>query len=512
MPLTRHLYCLHHLNGNITKNLRHAISADWANFTRDFWAGYRAVSPEEFDRLWAAIVARYPAADEYLREIYNCRERWAWAWVSHVFTAGVRTNGRVESENRVNKALGGPKKPLLHLFNSLNERTNGQTVQEMIRVRESSRRQHNFHLETLFTGPLALLRKYAGPFALQTCYRQMEESVFYEAHVVQRPLGVSSWTEYAVQASGPEHGYDWSDNEENHMSNSFKNDNAHISTKWLLRLTTSRGLQVQHLLKIVHQGTNATHYLALLPDNRFVCDCCMGMNLGIPCRHYFKAFLKVDGLAFHIGLIRSRWYQDPLLDITTVSSITRDNTAYTRTDKANLRSDPIHPSHLANPLGSSASQLRLTPAPSTQTVNARTAYQEAHAALKPLLIGIQTQDELDDLKESLDELRRQRAEEQGPLGDIRDPPIMRQKGRPRTTRLTGAIEGRQRGGGGQLTSTPATHLSRPSTPVGTQTSTTAPSASRPALSQPRLASQTRPRKCGLCRREGHTRATCDWIH
>jgi hypothetical protein len=136
IPLSRHLYCLHHLTGNITQNLRIVIGSQWEDFMRDFWIVYRAVSPTEFDRLWTNIMAKFPRAHNYLGEIYDCRERWAWAWVSHIFTAGIRTNGRVEVENRINKVFGGPKKTLLQLFNSLNERTDGQTVQEMVRVRE----------------------------------------------------------------------------------------------------------------------------------------------------------------------------------------------------------------------------------------------------------------------------------------------------------------------------------------------------------------------------------------
>lgn len=112
-------------------------------------------------------------------------------------------------------------------------------------------------------------------------------------------------TEYAVQVD-EETGYDWIDGEEKvspgpsqlgvftlkfllnvhvqRMLSQFNNDKVYISTKWLLRLINGRGLNVIHLLRILHLGTNATHYLAILPDNRYVCDCCMGINLGIPCR------------------------------------------------------------------------------------------------------------------------------------------------------------------------------------------------------------------------------------
>ena len=96
---------------------------------------YHAVSPDEFDRLWQSLLQAYPATTQYLsKELYLSRKKWAWAWISTTFTAGVRTNGCIESENRVNKTLGGPKQTLLGLFNNLNERTDGKTAKEMTQV------------------------------------------------------------------------------------------------------------------------------------------------------------------------------------------------------------------------------------------------------------------------------------------------------------------------------------------------------------------------------------------
>lgn len=137
IPLTFHLFCLHHLDGNVATNLRSALGNQWDSFKSDFWVAYRAVSPTEFDRLWRTLCDRYPAAAGYLEsELYPCRSQWAWAWVSNIFTAGVRTTGRVEGENRINKLIGGPKKTNLQLFNGLNERSEDQSTSEMIRVRQ----------------------------------------------------------------------------------------------------------------------------------------------------------------------------------------------------------------------------------------------------------------------------------------------------------------------------------------------------------------------------------------
>jgi len=58
---------------------------------------------------------------------------------------------------------------------------------------QASRRQHAGSIETIFPGPLALLRKYAGPFALQTTFKQMELSMFYQTEVLKCPNGIEDW-------------------------------------------------------------------------------------------------------------------------------------------------------------------------------------------------------------------------------------------------------------------------------------------------------------------------------
>ena len=90
------------------------------------------------------------------------------------------------------------------------------------------------------------------------------------------------------------------------MVNDFQNDNAHISTVFLLRLIRGRGLVIQHLIRVTHKGTGTLHVLALLPNENYVCDCCMGMNLGLPCRHYFAVLSTMKTLKFHLGVVRQR--------------------------------------------------------------------------------------------------------------------------------------------------------------------------------------------------------------
>lgn len=140
LVVSEHIFCMQHLDGNVDKNLRRVIpSEQWMPFKSAFWAVYRAISPENFDIQWRQLTAQYPAAQKYLdEELYPCRRQWAWVYVSHKFTCGVRTNGRVEVENRITKAFGGPRKSLKDLFDGLNDRTDGQSLQETLRVRDVS--------------------------------------------------------------------------------------------------------------------------------------------------------------------------------------------------------------------------------------------------------------------------------------------------------------------------------------------------------------------------------------
>ncbi|KAJ7465199.1 hypothetical protein FB451DRAFT_1179375 [Mycena latifolia] len=335
IPTAFHLYCLHHLDGNVTNQLRKILSAVWDQFRSDFWTAYRAVSPEEFDRLWKHLTSTYPTAQKYLdEELYPCRQHWAWAWVG----------SRVESENRVNKSIGGPKKTLLQLFRGLNECTNDQHVQDLIRHRQ-------------------ILWEHAGPFANQKCRREMEQSVFYTAEAVQLPLGKRNWDEYALGIQ-TETGYTWEENEED--------------------------------------------------------------------------------LPFHISLIRARWLQDPDTDMGSLPAVTKSHEV--RPQDLRMVTKPI-PSLLMPSQPTNSKRHIPIPAGSTETLPAREVFHEVQAAIRPLMAHVETREQVADLLRNLDGIRQQTTEKKY-RETIHDPPVIQHKGRPRTQRLTGAVEGRASGGGG----------------------------------------------------------------
>ena len=206
------------------------------------------------------------------------------------------------------------------------------------------------------------------------------------------------------------------------MLNEYTNDLANISIKWLLRMFSNRGISPQHLLEIIHISTGTSHFLLVLPDGCYACDCSMGINLGIPCRHFFQAWTSFKGLKFNISLIWAwyafpfsilnqrklilnySWYQDPNLNVEQVPAAIFDFAGLwleTTTAATSTKSQHDPPILFANPL--ECISIGVTPPPSTQTVGACIVNQEATAALRPIIEGVRTQEELDEVLDDLQE-------------------------------------------------------------------------------------------------------------
>ncbi|KAF8489759.1 hypothetical protein JB92DRAFT_2755403, partial [Gautieria morchelliformis] len=131
------------------------------------------------------------------------------------------------------------------------------------------------------------------------------------------------------------------------------------------------------------------------------------------------------------------------------------------------------------------------PDPPTQTLPSHAVYAEAQAHLKPLLRGIQTREQLDKL---VIDLRVVHQEQQlNPSPPFNDPPLIQQKGRLRTARITSGREGVPRGGGQHRRLKPSSH------PV------------QQAVNERNPVTESPPRKrrapptCSLCHQPGHNR-------
>ncbi|KAJ7269472.1 hypothetical protein C8J57DRAFT_1066761 [Mycena rebaudengoi] len=189
------------------------------------------------------------------------------------------------------------------------------------------------------------------------------------------------------------------------MFNSFQNDKAYISVRWLIELVIKRGLVIRHLLIVRHKSTGTFHYIAILSDGHYICDCCMPANIGIPCRHYFRIWIDVQKLPFHISFIRSwpvplqlttsniqlifrfySWYQDPELLVHTVPAVCRTHELQAK--EFQLPTQSVGSAFGSNPIDSTSHQA--TPPPPTQTLPGREVFHSVQAALRPLISGVQT--------------------------------------------------------------------------------------------------------------------------
>lgn len=134
-----HGLCIHHMGGNLAKNLASILNVLFQSFQEAFWQVYNSISPAIFEAKWNQLLEDYPLARDYLQKVFwPVRERWAWAWVSSRFTCGVRTSGRVEGENRINKLFSDSKMGLFELVKRLIDRADEQSEIEQLNARQVS--------------------------------------------------------------------------------------------------------------------------------------------------------------------------------------------------------------------------------------------------------------------------------------------------------------------------------------------------------------------------------------
>lgn len=87
-----------------------------------------------------------------------------------------------------------------------------------------------------------------------------------------------------------------------------------------------------------------------------------------------------------------------------IPSVALDDSVHQR-DPIAVTTHGLPATRIANPLDTRSKDRLNTPTAPTETIGARTVNQEAQAALRPLLAGVQTQEQLDTLVDRLEDLR-----------------------------------------------------------------------------------------------------------
>ncbi len=212
----------------------------------------------------------------------------------------------------------------------------------------------------------------------------------------------------------------------------------------------------------------------------------------------------------------NRWYQNPNLDISQIAPILLNSTLPERNRDqvdvaglpAYLRTNPLAmttaPPTIGIIGGRGTSRDSQVPPP-TQTLSSRVVHHEVQAALRPLYDDVQTAEQLDSVLERLRAVRREQIEENADF-NVRDPPVIRYKGKPRTARITHAREGVIRGGGGGQRTQP--RQTEESDHEASDGEGDEERDDDPCQSPPR---KRRAYKCGLCHKQGHNRQHCPTV-
>ncbi|CAG8783038.1 24647_t:CDS:2, partial [Gigaspora rosea] len=65
---------------------------------------HNSPSKQDFESEWELLINSYPTTRSYLEKtLYSTKKRWALAWISSRFTAGVQSKQRVEGINGIIK-------------------------------------------------------------------------------------------------------------------------------------------------------------------------------------------------------------------------------------------------------------------------------------------------------------------------------------------------------------------------------------------------------------------------
>lgn len=100
MPTTKHSYCIWHITSKFSSWFVALLREDYQKWGVDFYKMYKLTDPEEFERSWTLIIAKYYLQEnKHVHGLYNVRYFWAPTYLRDNFFGGMITNGRSESIN-----------------------------------------------------------------------------------------------------------------------------------------------------------------------------------------------------------------------------------------------------------------------------------------------------------------------------------------------------------------------------------------------------------------------------
>lgn len=74
---------------------------------------------------------------------------------------------------------------------------------------------------------------------------------------------------------------------------------------YIIHQVLDHRLDVRFIVQVTLPGTLAQHIVLVLDHDRHLCDCCMAINLGLPCQHYFATLSVMVGMHFYLSTIHT---------------------------------------------------------------------------------------------------------------------------------------------------------------------------------------------------------------
>ena len=284
------LHCLYHISQNLLRNLKAPLGSTFNDFLTDFYMCQNILSPVDFDSQWNNLIVTYPKAANYLNsELYSSKERWAKAYMTKFFTAGISSTSRVEGENSVIKNT-------LHGLPSLCELAivldhwlcnEAQYINHTEWHYANTSAQLNGASSECFPKIDRILKEYLTEEMLSRQRHEIIQSLYYYAKLE---------SDYLIDDKPTREEYDA---QQIHLASLLED----LSLNDIIKI-----YKVQRRY-CIHQN-----FIIILADCSHFCTCILLINCGLICWHFWHVMAIDSEVFFHITLIPRRWYNNEKME------------------------------------------------------------------------------------------------------------------------------------------------------------------------------------------------------
>lgn len=97
---TKHSFCIWHITSKFSGWFTSILRNRYQDWCADFYKLYNLDAPEDFEREWPQVVAKYELhTNKHVIGLYEIKHFWVPAYLRGYFFGGMTTTGRSESIN-----------------------------------------------------------------------------------------------------------------------------------------------------------------------------------------------------------------------------------------------------------------------------------------------------------------------------------------------------------------------------------------------------------------------------